>query len=58
MSMEDDEQLRARLRYVAVDVAVLRLLPNGDMLMREIALATGHQIDEVADRFGLRRRWL
>lgn len=46
--MESDEQLRARLVYVAAD---------GEWLTQTIARATGSQLDDIASRYNLRRRW-
>lgn len=45
--MEDDEQLRARVLYVAGD---------GPAQVRAIQVATGLGLDEIADRYSLRRR--
>ncbi len=44
---ESDEDLRARLRYVAAD---------GQWLTRLIAEASGAQLDELASHYNLRRR--
>lgn len=45
--IEDDDSLRARVMYVAAD---------GQMLTRMIQVATGLGLDELAERYGLRRR--
>lgn len=45
--VEDDDSLRARVMYVAAD---------GQMLTRAIQVATGLGLDELAERYGLRRR--
>lgn len=45
--VEDDDALRARVMYVAGD---------GAMLTRAIQVATGLGLDELAERYGLRRR--
>lgn len=58
MTMESDDELRRRLAYIAIDAGVFRLLPTGDYLAREISTAQGSQLDEIADRFSLRRRWM
>ncbi len=44
---ESDDELRARLRYVAAD---------GQWLTRVIAEASGAQLDELASHYNLRRR--
>lgn len=46
--METDDKLRERLLYVAAD---------GEWLTQTIARATGSQLDDIASRYNLRRRW-
>lgn len=46
-SLETDENLRGRLRYVAAD---------GNYLTRKIESARGAELDELAQSFGLKRR--
>lgn len=47
--VEDDEALRARLLYVAGD---------GAAEVQRIRVASGLALEEIADRFGLKRRRL
>ena len=46
-TLETDEQLRDRLMYVAGD---------GDAMVRRIRVASGVELDTIAESVGLRRR--